>query len=337
MKKTIAHSILILVSFFITQNVKSQTLFNVNEYKVDLKKYPVYNQSQINSAIESVKSSEYFDYHYLNSGCNFKSHYLSIWLKKKLNIETFKVWNFSKSNYYYSGSNERLIVDDPNKLTESGKVNWGFHVAVGVLVSKSVKNQTTIDTLIIDLPNNDREAIPLKYWLASQNQTNSYYTFTDKKFCNFESIVAGIQNNQSGQFEKLINSYNIFAGRFWDDNFVVQKNGLLALSLATDIVVMKYYNEIVLEDNLINQMVSAQSQKEPQIRIKLKAKGKNEQEIEEEITRSRKESGIAIKERRLSLTSPIADYNNLQLPESYKNQLADLTIKIQRHIDDLIK
>lgn len=337
MKKTIVYCGLIVVVFLVTTSVKSQTPFKVNEYEIDLKKYPAYAESQIKSSIASVKTSEFFDYHYLNSGCNFKSHYISIWLKKKLNIETFKVWNFSKSNFYYSGSNERLIVDDPNKLTESEKVNWGFHVAVGILVSRTVKNKTTVDTLVIDLPTIENEATSLKYWLASQNQTNSYYTFTDKKFCNFETIVAAIPNNQTGQLEKLVGSYDIFAGRFWDDTYVVQKGGLLASSLAIDIVVMKYYSEFVLNDNLINQMASMQSQKEPQMRLLLKSQGKTESQIEVEIRKSRDESNIAIKERRLTLTKPIADYNNLQLPELYKIQLKELTSEIQTHLDNIIK
>lgn len=318
----------------IVPKVKAQSSFSVNEYSIDLKNYPTYTESQIQSAIASVKSSEFYDFHYVNSGCNFKSHYVSLWLKKKFNIETFKVWNFAKNMFYYSGYGLQLSVNDPNRLTESGRIFWGFHVAVGVLVSSTKDNKTSIDTLVIDLPTDENNPIPLRSWLNAQNQPNSYFTFTDRKYCDFETIVpAYYQNNELKQLSAI---KAIFAGSFYNDIWSVSKDGPMAKALATDLIVMKYFREVVLQDSQRRQLVEYRQQLAKNIREKLKGQ-MSEAKIQEEIQKQEQEASSRIKERTLVLTAPIADYGNLKLPVSYNNQFPDLTAKIQKHLDDLTK
>ena len=335
MTKIYYHGVLSLVlAALITSDINAQTYFKVNEYSIDLTKYPAYSETEIQKAISNVKSSEFFDYNYLNSGCNFKAHYISLWLKKKFNITTFKIWNFSKGNYYYSGSNDRLMVNDPNKLTEDGNVYWGFHNAVGILLSKKIKKKITIDTVVIDLAIDDKIPVKLNNWLAFQNQTNTYWTFTEQKYCNFESIIPGIQNIQTNRVERLTGSYNIFAGNFWDDAIAVS-NGQVAKALATDIIVMKYYNQIVLADNMIQQM----SQSITQIRAQSKQVLGYLSESDRISTLNKMEEKTTkmIIARRLELTKPISDYNNLKLPEFYQKQIEELIPRIQAHIIELKK
>ena len=318
----------------VVSKVKAQSSFTVNEYAIDLKNYPVYTESQIQSAIASVKSSEFFDYHYVNSGCNYKSHYISLWLKKKLNIETFKVWNFSKGVFYYSGYGTQLSIKDPLGISGNDRIFWGFHVAVGVLVSKTEKKITKIDTLVIDLGTDEYNPIPIKYWLSSQNQTNAYYTFTNRKFCGFETIVPAITINNVIQRYNLSN--DIFSGKFYDDSEILKKDGAMSRALATDIIVMKYYKEVVMDDSVVKQGLNERNSIEQNIRQKKQGQ-ESELQIQEDIRIAKKQQESVTRDRILLLTSPIADYGNIQLRDIYKNQFPHLTAKIQQHLDDLTK
>ncbi len=330
---------LIFTLWVLILSASGQTPFEVNEYSIDLNKYPSYNFSDVQNALANVKTSEFFDYGYLNSGCNYKSHYVNLWLKKKLGMQTFKIWSLSKSVYYYSGYNDRLSVPDPNNLTESGKVEWGYHVALGILVKRHEKNKDFIDTMIVDMPTNSVSPISLKEWFGIQNQKNLYYTFTESKFCNFETLVPAIFNSQTNQLEKLNPSFNTFAGRFWDDGFTIQ-NSILSKNLAIDIVVMKYYKERVVKDNLLVQQGQMLNQGPPQWRISIKAQHPDwsGQQIEDEVSQQSREILNSMKKRKLELTKVIADYNHLSLPDEYNNQIVELTAKIQNHIlNDLVK
>ena len=313
-----------------------QTKFTVNEYQVNLSTYPSYTESQIKTAIQSVKSSHYFDYHYLNSGCNFKSHYVSMWLKSKFNIETFKVWNFAKNNFYYDSYGIQLKMPDPNKLTNNDSIYWGYHVAVALLKKRIDHNRTYIDTVVIDLPTNDLTTIPLSTWLNSQGQSNSYYTFTNRKFCQFETIIPAFYNSQNNL--NALKSLPIFAGSFYDDVFSIDSNKV-SYALALDIVIMKFYNEIIIpkiqNDDLLKQLYQMREQipaQRPQMRAVLRGQGLTESQIDEKFKTEDRDLDKRISDKRHEITKAIADVSNLNLPEEYKNQIPQLTIKIQQHI-----
>ncbi|SKB40238.1 protein-glutamine glutaminase family protein [Daejeonella lutea] len=316
-----------LVAFIIIASYSKgsgQSHFSVNEYAVNLKNYPAYSAAEVQAAIQSVKTSEYFDYRYINSGCNFKSHYISLWLKAKFNMETFKVWNFAKNMIYPNGFGVQLKMPDPNHLTKNDSIYWGFHVAAAILQKRIVNGKTFTDTMVIDLPTNPNQSIPLSNWLTAQNQNNSYFTFTDRKYCNFRTVP--------------VEGANIFAGVFWDDTYSMN-NSLVANALARDIVVMKYLNESLLpqisNDNLMQQHVQMREQRRaqmPQMRAAKKEQGFTDEQIDAEFKLMEWKADSAMQARRYEFTKTIADISNLSLPVEYQNQITPLTTRIQNHI-----
>lgn len=337
--KNIILNLIVLVSL----NAKCQVFFNVAEYKIDLRNYPAYSQQELEKAILEVKNSPYFDYHYLNSGCNDKSHYISLWLNKKHNIQTFKVWNFAKNIVYYGGWGIQLKIKDPNLLTQNDTLYWGFHVATATLRNKKINKKTVIDTVVIDLPFNDISPIKLDTWLSLQNQANTYYTFTEKKYRLFETIVPGYYNNN---VLTPLKSSTLFAGSFYDDSFALSdENKVTANALARDIVIMKYYNNEIkpkmLNDGELQQLLQQISQwgkYEAQRASQLKGQGKSEQEVKQIISDERNDLLNRIRAKRYTYTKDISDINNISLPEQYNTEIIELTDTIQNHIkNDLLK
>lgn len=327
---------------------KSQINFTVKEYSVDLYRFPSYSQADLESAIQDVKKSRYFDYHYVNSGCNDKSHYISLWFRKKFNIQTFKIWNFAKNMIYYNGKGVQLKIKDPNLLTENDSLYWGFHVAVGVLRKNIKDKKLTIDTVVIDLPFNDLAPIKFSQWLSYQNQKNTYYTFTESKYRLFETIIPAYQEKADSalikktgiQYVRQLNDLSIFAGSFYDDTFALSdENMITANALARDIIVMKYYNEIIrpkiLKDVELTALYKRLEQWQPYENRKvfeLTGQGISEKEARNKLLSEKMSLQNEIRRLRFKYTSAIADIDKLDLPEEYENKIDMLTNEIHNHI-----
>jgi len=321
--------ILVMMVMVVVIQLSAQNRFDVTEYKVDTDNYPAYDVSAIEKAIKELVGIPNFEYRYINSGCNNKSHLIALYLQKKLNIKTFKVWLFAKNTIYHNGYGVQLRVKDPNSFTQNGYIYWEYHVAVAV----KVKSGNSSKIMVIDLPLNEKEPVNLTDWLLAASQTNSYYTFTEAKYNDYETIVPAYI--KGGHLEQLSKSGNIFGGIFYTDKLSVD-SGWIANDLARDKAVMEYYNEVLkpqIDNNSIisqaNQMIQ---QAQPQIRQQGLALGKTEQQIQLEIDAFIADKYKLIQAERYKITQPISDISNISLPQKYEDRRAALKIELQKYI-----
>ncbi len=127
-------------------------------------------------------------YAYQQANCHNVSHYIYLMLMKK-GIICSKIWTFSPG--LYSNLNDSLIsFMDPNKLSPTGTIDWGYHVApvFAVQMGKEIVYK------VIDLGLFPTQAVTYKTWLQKLRTRKllylimdaDWYLFTSSMIPNFE-------------------------------------------------------------------------------------------------------------------------------------------------------
>lgn len=236
------HIIFIFFSLPIAASCFAQAYFDLrtkyptttnSSYITNLSGLVKYSEQDIQSAFETIKKSS-IEFNYPQGGCQNRAHVMSLILSKKFQIVHSKVWLFSPSNIS-SSDNRKLEINDKNKLSPNDVIQWNYHVAPCVLVSKNNKT----DTLIIDPALNDQRPMRFSEWTAAMKNSNeSMYTFLNPDWYFFITDNAG--KTITGEFYKFE-----IDNRFCSDNFrsLTLEKGLAINDMAI-YVLNKYLNNI---------------------------------------------------------------------------------------------
>ena len=127
-----------------------------------------------------------FAYHQAN--CHNIAHYICL-LAESQGITLAKIWAFSPG-IYTNTSSRVMSFPDQNKLSPTGKIDWGYHVAPVVLVEENGETtKMAIDpTLFPDGP------VPYRTWIAKIRTRKLLYLIMDAEWYLFNTSY--VQNTQ---------------------------------------------------------------------------------------------------------------------------------------------
>jgi hypothetical protein len=210
----------------------------------------VYDESTIKTIFEWFANDSQIEFNFPQGGCQQRAQIMSMFLKKKFQLDHLKVWLLSPSALF-PGDNRQLFIDDKNDLTGSDKIEWTFHVAPVVLmqVNKDIK------TMVIDPSINAEAALPVDEWFGKIGNSHAgKYTFLtpDKYFyfCYYTS-----DNRPTTLFEGTFFTYDNPV----KDDLTMEKG--LAINDMAILIFNKYIKPLELSENE-NDHVKMQGLKE---------------------------------------------------------------------------
>jgi hypothetical protein len=130
-----------------------------------------------------------FGYHQAN--CHNIAHYICL-LAKAQNITLAKIWAFTPG--IYTASSRRVIsFTDQNKLSPTGKIDWGYHVAPVILVEE----EGAVVKMAIDPVLFPEGPVPYKAWLDRIKTKKLIYLLMDAEWYLFNTSYS---NNTQLEF-----------------------------------------------------------------------------------------------------------------------------------------
>lgn len=133
---------------------------------------------EASNKIWSALQDSPLEHRYIMGNCHDRAHFVSLVVKEVTEQECFKIWNFAP-NKFPDGDGSLLSVADPNHLTASGTVTFGYHVAAAV--------QTAAGIRVIDPALQKDGPISVDAWLERQGNPRSRYTYTAAKYYSFST------------------------------------------------------------------------------------------------------------------------------------------------------
>jgi len=140
-----------------------------------------------------------FGYHQAN--CHNIAHYICL-LAEAQGITLAKIWAFAPG--IYTNTSTRVIsFTDQNKLSPTGKIDWGYHVAPVVLVEENGEiTKMAIDPVLF--PNGP---VPYRTWIAKIKTRKLLYLIMDAEWYLFNTSY--VQNSQLEFFDGGTDEPNI--------------------------------------------------------------------------------------------------------------------------------
>lgn len=186
-------------------------------------------------------------YGYQQANCHNVSHYIYMLLQSK-GITSSKIWTFSPG--LYSTSSSKLIsFTDKKRLSPTGKIDWGYHVAPVL----HVRMGKVINKMVIDLGLFPEGPVNYKTWLNKLKTRKLLYLIMDAEWYLFNSSM--IPNYERNNNPEYIQENNLeLPYFFWDklinDFFKYEKESKeflwLPKGLAINDTAIEFYeNEIV--------------------------------------------------------------------------------------------
>jgi hypothetical protein len=118
---------------------------------------------------------------YQQANCHNISHFICLFTESK-GINAAKIWAFTPG--VYSPTSSRLIsFTDRQKLSPTGKIDWGYHVAPIV----QVKIGNTISNMVIDPVLFPKGPVGYRTWLAKLKTKRLIYLLMDPEWYLFNS------------------------------------------------------------------------------------------------------------------------------------------------------
>jgi hypothetical protein len=139
-----------------------------------------YTPAAIQEAFDWIAHHSQIEFNFPQGGCQQRAQIMSMFLKKKFNIDHCKVWLFPPVALYM-GDGRTLFMEDKNEMTPNNRIEWNYHVAP---VVRSLSGDV-LTTMVIDPSINNKEPLPLDNWFAAiGNSSVSKYSFLlpDKYF-----------------------------------------------------------------------------------------------------------------------------------------------------------
>jgi hypothetical protein len=125
---------------------------------------------------------------YQQANCHNISHYISLLLESK-GYNSGKIWAFAP--VVYSINNPRLIsFIDKKKMSPTGKIDWGYHVAPII----KVRIGTKVRKMVIDPGLFPKNIVHYRTWLAKLKTRKLIYLIMDSEWYLYNSSM--IPNSQ---------------------------------------------------------------------------------------------------------------------------------------------
>lgn len=135
-----------------------------------------------NSLFQEILKSE-IPFGYQQANCHNLAHYISLFTESK-GILASKIWAFTPS--IYSNSSTKLIsFTDKKKLSPTGKIDWGYHVAPVLQVQVGNKSQK----MVIDPGLFPEGLVHYRTWIAKLKTQNLIYLIMDSEWYLFNSAL----------------------------------------------------------------------------------------------------------------------------------------------------
>ena len=206
-----------------------------------------YELPLIEKVFKAISYDWGIEFNFPHGGCQQRAQLISLLLKKKYQIEHYKIWLFAPAALYLK-EDRMLQLVDKNYLSPNGNIEWSFHVAPVV----NIKTDNGVETYIID-PSVDRDKpLLLRDWLiALGNSHTGQYSFLlpEKYFFN-----SSYHTNEDDMMTML------FDGSFYDyvnpakDNLAVEKG--LAINDMVKIIYDKYIAPVIQRNQEIDKLIS---------------------------------------------------------------------------------
>jgi hypothetical protein len=208
-------------------------------------KVSILNLDTANALFTEIRNSG-IPYGYQQANCHNISHYISLLLASK-GIQCAKIWAFAP--VVYSTSNSRLIsFIDEKKISPSGTIDWGYHVAPVIHVTIGSK----VRKMVIDPGLFPNGIVRYRTWLAKLKTKNLIYLIMDSVWYLYNSSMITNAQLQSDSKELLdSNQPNVklpdwFADKHITDFFKYEEDALeqhwIEKGLAVNETAMTFYD-----------------------------------------------------------------------------------------------
>lgn len=202
-------------------------------------------------------------YAYQQANCHNVSHYIYMLLQSK-GVICSKIWTFSPG--LYSTSSSKLIsFTDKKRLSPTGKIDWGYHVAPILHVQKG--NQ--VSEMVIDLGLFPEGLVTYKTWLNKLKTKNLLHLIMDAEWYLFTSSM--IPNYELHSNPEFTQDQNVDLPYFFWDKLIndffkyeeeSKQNSWLPKGLAINETAISFYdNEIAPILNIKSKKALAQDYK----------------------------------------------------------------------------
>ncbi|MDQ5929751.1 MAG: hypothetical protein QG594_1532 [Bacteroidota bacterium] len=206
-------------------------------------KATVISQKQLAEVFAWIQN-ENLPYSYQQANCHNVSHYIYLLLQTK-GIICSKIWSFSPG--IYSNTNSSLITFvDPKKLSPTGKIDWGYHVAPLFHVQKGKK----IIQMVIDLGLFPNGPVAYKTWLNKLKTRKLLYLIMDAHWYLFTSSMIPnyvLYGNSDYVLEQNVNLPYFFWDKLINDFFEYEADAYYELwlpkGLAINQTAIAFYEE----------------------------------------------------------------------------------------------
>lgn len=180
---------------------------------------------------------------YQQANCHNISHYISLFIESK-GYKCGKIWVFAPVVY---ASNGGLFItfDDKKKMSPTGKIDWGYHVAPFVQVRIGNK----LRKMVIDPALFPTKMIDYRTWLAKLKTRKLIYLMMDSDWYLYNSSLipnSQIQYNSNGFSEANFQLPEWFSDKLITDFFKYEDEALqqhwIEKGLAVNETAMTFYN-----------------------------------------------------------------------------------------------